>query len=149
MPVQGLERVNQRGLRAAWLEFGQRDSLFSGSLVSFLVPHVEAGWFNLCVSHVRLSATANPFLAASVWEQMKECACHTGSSHQSSSFPCLTSHAVVAWTLDGGAGLGHCFWLQVFFLQANGLLLVVAVSPAGHVRKASWLLKRHPGVVTY
>lgn len=62
MPVQGLERVNQRGLRAAWLEFGQRDSLFSGSLVSFLVPHVEAGWFNLCVSHVRLSATANPFL---------------------------------------------------------------------------------------
>lgn len=142
MPVQGLERVNQRGLRADWLEFGQRDSLFSGGSVSFLVPQVETGWFNLCMSHVRLSATVSPFLAASVWEQMKECAC-TGNSQQSSCFPYLTSHAVVACPV--GAGYGHCFWLQVFFLQANGLSLVAAVNQAGHARKASWLLKRYLG----
>lgn len=99
------------------------------------------------MSHVILSDLVDPFLAASVWELMRECACHTGNSQQSSLPAYRVCHTVVDWSLDVGAGRQHFFWLQVFFLQTNDLLL--ALSQADHVREASWLLKRYPGVVAY
>lgn len=72
--------------------------MFSCNLVSFLVPHEETGWFNLCVSHVILSEAVDPFLAASVWEPMKAGAWHTGNGQQRSCFTVvflnLNSHTV-------------------------------------------------------
>lgn len=130
VPVQGLELTSEGSGQPGW------------SLVKEILCFRHFGliprsthrdwWFNQCMSHVRLSATVDPFLAASVWEPMKGCACHTGNSQQSSCFPYLNSH-----TVDIGAGHRHCFWSQAFFLQANDLLLGVAVSQADHGRE--WL----------
>lgn len=48
--------------------------------------------------------------------------------------PHLNLHTLVAWSLDVGTGRGHCFWLPVFFYQANDLLLAVDASQADYAR---------------
>lgn len=48
--------------------------------------------------------------------------------------PHFNLQTLVAWSLDVGTGRGHCFWLPVFFYQANDLLLAVDASQADYAR---------------
>lgn len=60
--VHGLDRVNSVKLGEACLEFGQRESLFSGSADAFLAPRAQTRWFNLCMFQGSYLLQTIPFL---------------------------------------------------------------------------------------
>lgn len=60
--VQGLDRVNSVRLGEAWLEFGQRESLFSGRASAFLAPRAQTRRFNLCMFQGSYLLQKIPFL---------------------------------------------------------------------------------------
>ena len=136
--VHGLDRVNSVRLGEAWLEFGQRESLSSGSVDAFLAPRAQTRWFSLCMFQGSYLLQTIPFLLhlfleadAGMFLTYRE---HSTEKFFTAASPHLNLHTLVAWSLDVGTGRGHCFWLPVFFYQANDLLLAVDASQADYGR---------------
>lgn len=122
-------------LRGAGLEFLQRSFVFRqfGCIPGSLV---KAGWFDLCTSYGLLSAADHPIFTTSPSLEADEGVCLIYRKQSAEKLLLLLFSQISTYRpgLYVETGLGHCFCLQVFFLQADDLLLVVDASQVDPAR---------------